>query len=196
MKVALFGGTFNPIHIGHLIMAQYVLNFSQVQKVIFVPNGHPPHKVEDVADAFDRFEMVKLSIEDNPYFDISDFEIKKSNPSWTIDTLEYFSSIYERVYFIIGSDNLSEIVKWYKAEEILKRYPLIVLPRERNLCAIKKEIEKLSSKYAQDITLIQMPVIDISSTEIRKLISQDKSIRYIGSSKVEEYIKRKGLFKR
>jgi len=91
MKVALFGGTFNPIHIGHLIMAQYVLNFSQVQKVIFVPNGHPPHKVEDVADAFDRFEMVKLSIEDNPYFDISDFEIKKSNPSWTIDTLEYIS---------------------------------------------------------------------------------------------------------
>jgi len=196
MRVALFGGTFNPIHIGHLIMAQYVLNFSEVQKVIFVPNGHPPHKIEDVADASDRFEMVKISIEDNPYFDISDFEIKKSGPSWTIDTLKYFSSIYERVCFIIGSDNLSEIVNWYKAEEILRRYSLIVLPRERDLCAIKKEIEKLSSKYAQEITLIQMPIVDISSTEIRKLIRQNKSIRYMVHPKVEEYIKRKGLYRR
>ncbi|ADL42598.1 nicotinate (nicotinamide) nucleotide adenylyltransferase [Caldicellulosiruptor obsidiansis OB47] len=196
MRVALFGGTFNPIHIGHLIMAQYVLNFSQVQKVVFVPNGHPPHKIEDVADASDRFEMVKISIEDNPYFDISDFEIKKSGPSWTIDTLKYFSSIYERVCFIIGSDNLSEIVNWYKAEEILRRYSLIVLPRERDLCAIKKEIEKLSSKYAQEITLIQMPIVDISSTEIRKLIRQNKSIRYMVHPKVEEYIKRKGLYRR
>jgi len=196
MRVALFGGTFNPIHIGHLIMAQYVLNFSQVQKVIFVPNGHPPHKIEDVADASDRFEMVKISIEDNPYFDISDFEIKKSGPSWTIDTLKYFSSIYERVCFIIGSDNLSEIVNWYKAEEILRRYPLIVLPRERDLCPIKKKIEKLSSKYAQEITLIQMPIVDISSTEIRKLIRQNKSIRYMVHPKVEEYIKRKELYRR
>jgi len=196
MRVALFGGTFNPIHIGHLIMAQYVLNFSEVQKVVFVPNGHPPHKIEDVADASDRFEMVKISIEDNPYFDISDFEIKKSGPSWTIDTLKYFSSIYERVCFIIGSDNLSEIVNWYKAEEILRRYSLIVLPRERDLCAIKKEIEKLSSKYAQEITLIQMPIVDISSTEIRKLIRQNKSIRYMVHPKVEEYIKRKGLYRR
>jgi len=187
---------FNPIHIGHLIMAQYVLNFSEVQKVIFVPNGHPPHKIEDVADASDRFEMVKISIEDNPYFDISDFEIKKSGPSWTIDTLKYFSSIYERVCFIIGSDNLSEIVNWYKAEEILRRYSLIVLPRERDLCPIKKEIEKLSSKYAQEITLIQMPIVDISSTEIRKLIRQNKSIRYMVHPKVEEYIKRKGLYRR
>uniref|UniRef100_A0A7C5Z088 Probable nicotinate-nucleotide adenylyltransferase n=1 Tax=Caldicellulosiruptor owensensis TaxID=55205 RepID=A0A7C5Z088_9FIRM len=196
MRVALFGGTFNPIHIGHLIMAQYVLNFSEVQKVLFVPNGQPPHKIEDIADANDRFEMVRLSIEDNPYFDISDFEIKKGGPSWTIDTLKHFSSIYEKVYFIIGSDNLSEIVNWYKAEEILRGYPLIVLPRERDLCTIKKEIEKLSSKYAQEITLIQMPIVDISSTEVRNLIRQNKSIRYMVHPKVEEYIKRKGLYRR
>ncbi|WAM30711.1 nicotinate-nucleotide adenylyltransferase [Caldicellulosiruptor naganoensis] len=195
MKVAIFGGTFNPIHIGHLIMAQYVRNFSEVDKIIFVPNGIPPHKSFNIALPQDRYEMVRLSIEDNPDFEISDFEIKNEGPSFTINTLEYFALFYEKVYFVIGSDNLFEIAKWYKAEEILKEFPIIVLPRERKKNLIKRQIEEFSYKYSAEMVLIDMPIIDISSTEIRRLVKENKSIKYMVHPKVEEYIIRKGLYK-
>ncbi|WAM32926.1 nicotinate (nicotinamide) nucleotide adenylyltransferase [Caldicellulosiruptor morganii] len=195
MKVAIFGGTFNPIHIGHLIMAQYVKNFTDVDRIIFVPNGTPPHKNSEIALPQHRFEMVRLSIEDNPDFEVSDFEIKKEGPSFTINTLEYFSILYEKVYFIIGSDNLFEIKKWYKAEQILKKFPIIVLPRERERDLIRKQIEKFFCIYNAEIILIDMPIIDISSTEIRRLIKENRSIRYMVHPKVEEYIIRKGLYK-
>lgn len=195
MKVAIFGGTFNPIHIGHLIMAQYVKNFSEVDKVIFVPNGVPPHKNIDIALPEDRFEMVRLSIEDNPDFEISDFEIKNKGPSWTINTLNYFATSCEKVYFILGSDNLFEIKKWYRAEEILKKFPIIVLPRERDTTLIRRQIEEFGIQFAAKMVLIDMPIIDISSTEIRRLIRENKSIRYMVHPKVEEYIIRKGLYK-
>jgi len=195
MKVAIFGGTFNPIHIGHLIMAQYVKNFSEIDRIIFVPNGVPPHKNIDIALPEDRFEMVRLSIEDNPDFQISDFEIKNKGPSWTINTLNHFATVYEEVYFILGSDNLSEISKWYKAEEILRKFPIIVLPRERDTRVIRMQIEDFAILFGARIILIDMPIIDISSTEIRRLIRENKSIRYMVHPKVEEYIIRKGLYK-
>lgn len=196
MKVAIFGGTFNPVHIGHLIMAQYVKNFAEIDKVIFVPNGIPPHKNADIAPPEDRFEMVKLSIDDNPDFEISDFEIKNKEKSFTINTLNYFSLYYEKVYFILGSDNLFEIKNWYKAEEILKKFPIIVLPRERDTTLIETQIQEFKIKFAAKMILINMPVIDISSTEIRRLVKEGKSIRYMVHPKVEEYIFRKGLYKK
>lgn len=195
MKVAIFGGTFNPIHIGHLIMAQYVLNYTDIDKIIFVPNGVPPHKSDmEIASGKDRFEMVRLSIEDNPNLDISDFEIKKKTPSWTIDTLQFFSQKYDQVYFMLGSDNLFDILKWKRSTEILRSFPLIVLPRQRNTRGVYKLINHYTDKYCANITFVNMPLIDVSSTEIRKLIKENKSIRYMVCSKVEEYIKRKGLY--
>jgi len=195
MKVAIFGGTFNPIHIGHLIMGQYVLNFADIDKILFIPNGKPPHKNNiDLASEFDRYNMVELAIKNNKNYDISDYEIKKGEYSYTIDTLLFFKKIYDDVSFIIGSDNLDEIILWRRSNQILSQFPIIVLPRTTDRSEIELKINRLVKNYNSKIKLIDMPVVNISSTEVRRLIKEKKSIKYLVPENVEEYIKRKGLY--
>ncbi|MEZ0536151.1 nicotinate (nicotinamide) nucleotide adenylyltransferase [Caldicellulosiruptoraceae bacterium PP1] len=193
LKIAILGGTFNPIHIGHLIIGQYVINKTDIQKVIFLPNGIAPHKA-NIVSSEDRLKMVELSIEENDKFIVSDYEIKKTTKSYTIETLKYFKEYYQEVYFIIGSDNLYEVKNWYKSEQLLKENKFIVLPRIREKDTIIDKINELTKDYNTDFLFIDMPIIDISSSEIRELIKQRKSIKYLVHWKVEDYIKRKGLY--
>lgn len=181
MAICIFPGTFNPIHQGHLKMAEFALNKFNFDKIIFVPSYIPPHKEIDKKLAEHRFNMVKLAISENPYFEISDFEYKQNGKSYSILTVKHFIEKYSikgKLNFIIGTDAFSKIDSWYHAEELKSLVHFIVFPRRGT------NIEDSDWDYE----LTEMEYVDISSTEIRT--TNCKSC-----NKVEEYIKENGLYK-
>lgn len=198
-KIGIYGGTFNPPHIGHLLLAQGALEDLKLDKIIFMPGGNPPHKQKgDVIDKMHRFEMTKLLTKDNPKFSVSDFEVKKSSPSYTAETLGEFKKIYPEceIIFIIGLDSLYDIEKWYRPDIIFKRATVAVALREGyNLDAVDDVIKKYTEKYGAKIIKTNMPLIGISSSDIRCRINCGKTIRYMTTGAVEEYIEKNGLYK-
>jgi len=187
-RVGVLGGTFNPIHIGHLAIAQMALERMHLNKVVFVPTYIPPHKNRKVvAGAKHRFEMVRLAIEDNPFFEISDFEIKKRGRSYTINTMLYFKETYPpdtELFFIIGEDTLSQLPKWKYIDKILEIADFIVVNRPGY---IKK------SSDAKHHSVI-MPGIDISSSYVRMRMFQNKTIKYFVPDKVLDYVFQNKLY--
>jgi nicotinate-nucleotide adenylyltransferase len=188
LRIGIFGGTFNPIHIGHMAIAQLAKTKCQLDKVIFVPTCLPPHKrIPRLAPAIDRYHMVKLAIADNPDFDISDFEIKKGGKSYTIDTVRHFQeSCAEgtKFYFIVGEDNLAQLGSWKNIDEILKIVNFLVVNRpgfEDSLTPVKHQ-------------LVAIPGMEISSSYLRKTSAQGKSIKYLVPDKVLEYIEKHRLY--
>lgn len=187
--VGIFGGTFDPIHFGHLITAQMVLEKRNLSKIIFVPSYISPHKMNyNYSDPLHRLEMTKLAVESNPNFEVSDFEINRDEISYSYNTLLEFSKTYENIELIIGFDNLVTFDTWYKAEEIIKIAKLVVLKRVYN-----KEI-KSSHKFFGEAEFIDTPTIEISSTDIRKRISQKTTVDYFLPKCVLEYIKNNNLY--
>jgi nicotinate-nucleotide adenylyltransferase len=187
MKIGVLGGTFNPIHIGHLILAEEAREKLKLDKVIFVPTYLPPHKDNsDIASARARFTMVKLAIKDNRYFLVSDIEIKRDGRSYTIDTLKEFKKIYpsDELYFIIGSDLLKYLDDWKDLDEIIQMVRFVVATRPGY------PLEKIPSH----ISTIPIRAVDISGFEIRKAIKENKSFRYLVPETVLKYIKKKGLY--
>ena len=188
-RIGVLGGTFNPIHIGHLAIAQTAQEKMQLEKVIFVPANIPPHKSSaSVAPSKDRYNMVRLAIKNNPCFEISDFEIKKTGPSYTIDAMWYFRRIFPRdgqLFFIIGGDMLSELKHWKYIEDILKIATFIVVNRPGRF-KMDKEIHHNS---------VLMPGIDISSSYVRSRIAQGKTVKYFVPDNVIEYIKKRKLYR-
>lgn len=197
MKIGILGGTFNPIHIGHLIMAEYIRESIPLDKVIFIPVGEPPHK-KHTERSEDRFNMVKIAIESNPFFDISSIEMDRKGSSYTIDTIKQLDTIYpeDKLYFIIGADSLLDIMNWHKAEKLLQIVDFIVVGRNSlDKDHIVKNIENLTSKYGANIIFLETPSIEVSSTEIRKRVKEHKSIRYLVPNSVREYIIERNLYK-
>lgn len=197
-SIGIMGGTFNPVHIGHLIAAQEVLNKMNMDKIIFIPTGNPPHKNKDeVLSALDRYEMVKLAVRNNEEFDISDIEIKREGQTYTYDTLKELHNIYYGIqfYFIIGFDTLKEIDTWKNINAVCSLTNFIVVNRGNNSKEISEEILIKEKKYGQKFILVEIPDIEISSTDIRDRIKNNKSIKYLVTNEVEEYIKQKGLYK-
>jgi len=189
MKIGILGGTFNPIHIGHLILAEEVREKLKLDKVIFVPTYLPPHKDNsDIAPAHARLAMIKLAIKGNRYFLASDIEIKRDGRSYTIDTLKEFEKAYpqDELYFIIGSDLLKYLDDWKDLQEIIKMVRFIVATRPGY------PLEKIPSH----ISTIPIRAVDISGFEIRKAIKEDKSFRYLVSEAVLKYINKKKLYKK
>jgi len=188
MKIGILGGTFNPIHIGHLILAEEVREKLKLDKVIFVPTYFPPHKDNsDIAQACARLAMIKLAIKGNRYFLASDIEIKRDGRSYTIDTLKEFKRIYpqDELYFIIGSDLLKYLDDWKDLQEIIKMVKFIVATRPGY------PLEKIPSY----ISTIPIRAVDISGFEIRRAIKEDKSFRYLVSEAVLKYINKKRLYR-
>ncbi|RJP29027.1 MAG: nicotinate-nucleotide adenylyltransferase [Candidatus Omnitrophota bacterium] len=187
MKLGILGGTFNPIHVGHLIMAEEIREKLSFDHVIFVPTFLPPHKdSSDIASAGDRYKMVKMAIEGNKYFSVSDIEIKRKGPSFTIDTLGELRKVYPKaeLFFITGSDLLNYLDEWKDLDEIIKMVKFIVATRPGY------PLEKIPSY----ISKINIRAVDISAFEIRKSIREGKSFRYLVPDKVFRYILRKRLY--
>lgn len=182
MKVGLFFGSFNPIHNGHLIIANQILNHTDIKKIWFVVSPHNPLKEkESLLNQYDRLHMVRLAVEDNPKFKASDIEFKLPLPSYTVDTLEYLKEKFPQHEFclIMGSDNLNSLHKWKNHETLLKYYSIYVYRRG--------EVDPAYSKHP-NIHILDFPYLNISATYIRNLLQQRKSVKYLVPDKVEEFL--------
>lgn len=194
MRIGIFGGTFNPIHIGHLIVAQESLVQMQLDKVLFVVAFLPPHKNPEeieIIDAQDRYQMTALAIADNPRFEISDIEIKRGGISYTIDTVKELRSMYgekTEFFLIIGADTINEISKWKNPEELSKLVQFIVAPRAGY------QNEQVNPPFKISTKLLSMPTINISSTEIRNRAKMGLPIRYWVPEPTYRYLISKKLY--
>jgi nicotinate-nucleotide adenylyltransferase len=189
MKVGLYFGSFNPIHVGHLIIAQAVQERANLDEVWFVVSPQNPFKKSNsLLHEFDRYDMVRLSIEENDAFRVSDVEFNMPRPSYTIDTLVYLKEKHPGYQFklIIGGDNLSIFPKWKNSHKIIEDFGLIVYPRPG-----EKKSELIDHP---NVIFIEAPLLDISATYIRKCIRENKSIRYLVPTKTCEYIYERKLF--
>ncbi len=189
MRIGILGGTFNPIHMGHLILAEEARFKLNLDKVIFVPTFIPPHKeIEPGIKPEDRFKMVELAIEGNDAFEVSDYEIKVKKRSYSIDTLKEFKKKYgasSQLYFLTGSDSLKDLFSWKDINDIFKISKFIVAPRPGfPVNAIPKEVE----------TVVITP-IEVSSEDIRRRVKEGRSIRYLIPEKVREYIVARKLYR-
>jgi len=187
MKIGILGGTFNPIHIGHLILAEEIREKIGLDKIIFVPTYLPPHKNNtDIAPAWDRYRMIKLAIKRNPFFLVSDFEIKKDGLSYTIDTIKEFKKVYPKddLYFLIGSDLLKYLDDWKDLPEILQMVKFIVATRPGY------PLEKIPAY----ISTMEIRAVDVSAFEVRQCIKNKKSFRYLVPEAVFRYINKNKLY--
>lgn len=213
-RIGLFGGTFNPIHLGHLRTVREVQEAYSLERIIFIPSANPPHKnLNNLASADDRLQMIKLAICQISDFDVSDVELHREGPSYTIDTIQYFLSVYPKdtqVFLIIGHDAFFEIHTWKSYLKIFLLVPLIIMTRpgtkpvkafEQYLkqtisdgYQFEKSIQAYIHPHQQTVYSFEPTQIDISSTQIRKLIQSGRSIQFLTPEMVEGYIRQKGLY--
>ncbi len=189
-KIGLFFGSFNPIHIGHMIIANIMAENTDLKKVCFVVSPQNPFKVaKGLLHEFDRFDMVKAAIADNYRLDVSDVEFHLPKPSYTIDTLTVLSEKKpEQEYVVIlGEDNLVNFEKWKNHERILSQYGLYVYPRP---CVTNSKLVR----HAR-VKMVEAPLLDISATYIRHCVKDKKSIRYLVPESVEQMILARGFYK-
>lgn len=180
-EIGIMGGTFDPIHNGHLLLGKQAYEEYGLDQVWFMPSGTPPHKKDHVVtDVKERFEMVCLAIEKYPYFFCSDFEIRRPGNTYTAQTLHLLHKEYpeHRFYFIIGADSLYQIEKWYHPVDVLKMAILLVANREyeESHRPMKEQIAYLKQQYSADIRLLHCKEMDISSGELRKCLPEEKNI--------------------
>ena len=188
--VGILGGSFDPIHSGHLLTSYDVLEKRNLEKIIFIPCHISPHKTnQKPTKDFHRLNMVNLAIEPYPYFESYDYEIRKGDVSYTYNTLVELKKSYDQIELIIGFDNLIVFDKWYRPDDILKLAKVVVMKREIDNIPIKH------NKYFNSVILLETALIDISSTEIRERVKNSASIDYLVSSNVKEYIFKHGLYK-
>lgn len=196
MKYAILGGTFNPIHTAHLIMAESVFQSGSYDKIIIMPSGDPPHKKEGVIDKEHRLNMCQLATREKPYFEVSSFELDREGRTYTYDTIMALNRDLEDEYsLIIGSDSLMNLESWYKAEALFKICHFVVLDRiTESEDAIIGQIDFLSKTYGANISRIKMPHIEISSTDIRDRVIKHQSISYLVEKSVASYIYEQHLY--
>ena len=218
--IGLFGGTFNPLHNGHLKVAEDVKAAFNLEKIYFIPSAVPPHKgTEHLADASDRFQMIKAAISTGKSFVASDVEIKRPGPSYTIDTIRYFKNkvfLSTPIYLLVGVDAFLEIDTWKSFREFFDLIPIIVMTRPaKNTRPFSALVDKLEdyihvhvdSEYdfsqekscfvhlkKQPVYLCRVTPVDISSTRISNFVRQGVSIKHKVPDIVEKYIHKKGLY--
>ncbi len=186
-RIGIFGGLFDPPHAGHLIISQWVLQEHKLDKIIFVPAAHPPHKAKYSPYPI-RYKMIALAIEGNKKFSISDIERKIPGKTYTVEVVkELKKRMNAELYLIIGADQWQEIKTWKSPVELFKQCKIIVMPRPNY--AIKKP-----DKFRNRILISHSPLIDISSTMIRQMIKNKLDVRYLVAPEVAAYIKTKQLY--
>ena len=209
MRVGLFGGTFDPVHNGHLRVAEEVRELFSLDRIYFVPTFIQPLKQNlKPADPADRFRMIRMAIGRNSFFRVSQFEIRKKSVSYSIDTVRAFSKKFPDLYFIIGVDAFSDLRLWRDYKDLLYRTSFIVMTRpahgdvrlsELLPAELKGEIRSWGTSMCEHLSGKKIHVrritqLDISSTKIRDLYREGKSIKYLLPSSVEQFIQQKGLY--
>ncbi|MGA1826113.1 MAG: nicotinate-nucleotide adenylyltransferase [bacterium] len=223
MGIGLLGGTFNPIHKGHLIIAEYIRSQFQLERVYFIPSAIPPHKFEPVVEPSHRVSMIKLAIQSNSHFFCSSIEIERGGTSYSIDTIRSFRKEFgenEDFFFLIGSDAFLDISTWKDYKKLFNLCKFIIINRpSQNPDQTENNLSKILSKKDNDLKLqiintepneapyqvnpqdnidlffVSIPPIGISSTKIRKMVASNLSIRYQVSDQVDQYIKKFNLYK-
>lgn len=197
MKIGLMGGSFDPIHNGHLVLAEQVRTRFQMDKIIFIPSGNPPHK-ETLASKEDRYKMTQLAIEDNEFFEISRIELDQDHKTYTIDTVKRLQEMYGdsvEVFFITGADMMIDLPTWKNFDELVTICKFIGSTRPGvDYTELSNQIDALVRDYKADITITQVPALAISSTDIRRRIKYNLSIRYLLPKPTEEYIYEHNLY--
>lgn len=196
-KIGIYGGCFNPIHNGHLFLAECLRKNFLLDKIIFVPSGNAPHKHIKV-DKEDRFNMTTLALEGSNFFEVSDYEIKKNDKSYTINTLEYVreNNLDAKIYLIIGADAFLEIKTWHKTDELLQLCSLLVVIRpgiSKN--DLNNQLRYVKKNYLCEVSIIEVDALNISSTDIRNKIMLDENVKQFLPEKVFNYITTHNLYK-
>ena len=185
-KIGILGGTFNPPHLGHLIIANEVMHALDLKEMWFMPNNEPPHKIKEPgpSDA-QRVEMLELAIAGEPRFRVETIEMQRQGPSYTYDTIKLLSDLHPEVsfYFIVGSDMVEYLPKWHKIDELADMVRFV---------GVQRPNYSLATDY--DILSVETPVLDLSSSLIRKRCRQGGSIRYLVPDEVRNYIEENGLY--
>ena len=200
MKIGIMGGTFDPIHIGHLLLGEFAYENFHLDEIWFLPNGNPPHKTTDESGVSldDRIEMVRLATDDVPYFRLNLYEAPAQKHSYTYSTMKALRELYpeHKFYFILGADSLFSIEQWKNFREIFPSCTILAAMRDdKDTESMQAQIRYLNKKYRADIRLLQAPLVEISSTTIRRRAEKGLSIRYMVPDAVSEYIHSNALYK-
>lgn len=190
------GGTFNPIHLGHLMIAEEARQQFHLDKVLFIPSYSTPNKSVNGATAQQRLTMVRLATADNPHFIVSDMEMRRKGNSYTVDTLRSLNQMYGQshiLYFISGTDTIQDLPNWYHPEEILQICQFIGATRPDGTESIGPVITHFG-ELGRHILKLTVPTMEISSTDLRRRIHSGLSVRYMMPSTVVEYIKKNGVY--
>lgn len=193
-KIGVMGGTFNPIHTGHLLLAQWAMEEAGLDGIIFMPTGHSYMKAtNEVLTGSERLAMTRLAISGQDCFLCSDLEVSREGNTYTYETLESLQNRYPQaqLYFIVGADCLFTIGNWYHPERIFRRCILLAASRSgMPMDKLEEKRRELEAAYEAEILLMAFPNIEISSTDIRERCRQGRSIRYLVPDNVREYIDR------
>jgi len=190
VKIALYFGSFNPIHNGHLIVANYLLNQTDIEKLWLVVSPQNPNKQENsLLNEYQRLHLTKLATENDERIKVSDIEFNLPRPSYTIDTLTYLSEKYPQHQFsiLMGADSFQNLPNWKNANQLLANYPIYVYPRQGF---------SISNKMGAQFNSIDAPMLNLSATYIRKCVASGKSIRYMVPDLVREEIEKGGYYKK
>ena len=200
-RIGIMGGTFDPIHLGHLVTAEEARWQLRLDRLIFVPNRHPPHKDSgEVTDPEHRFRMTFLATATNPYFDVSREEIDRPGPSYAVDTLRAFRVRLQsaELFYITGADAIHQILRgeWHRTEELLRLCEFIAASRPGYVLDHQDwQNSTIGREYRHRIHLLEIPALAISSTDIRRRVRQGKPVRYLVPEAVEQYIVKHGLYR-
>lgn len=192
MDIGLFGGSFNPPHVAHLIVAEVARDQFGFDEVWWIPNATPPHKSQDdLAAVNHRLEMTRRAVAENPAFQVCDIEVERSGVSYTVETVRALQDQHPNTDFglLIGSDSLDHFAEWHKPDEIAERVPLVVYKRPGVIDAVPE------SRFANHVRFVAAPVMEVSGTEIRSRCRAGRSIRYLVPEPVRAYIETHGLYR-
>ena len=198
MRVGVLGGTFDPVHLGHLTIAEEVRIKLDLDRVIFIPAGQPRLRADEyLTPAIDRLRMVELATGDNPRFQVCDIEIQRSGPTYTVDTLVELGQRFgldTSLYFIVGADILGQFHRWKDPEKVLEACHLVVVSRSGHQDDDWPEWFQGADSAKDKVTQVEIPMVDISGTEIRRRASLGESVRHLVPDLVAEYIQDRKLY--
>lgn len=197
-RLGVLGGTFDPVHFGHLFAAEEAADRLGLYRVLFVPTREPPHKqAEPVATAEQRLAMVRLAVDGNPLFEVCTLELERAGPSYTVDTLGALGRLYPRdeLHFIVGMDSLRDMPLWYQPRGVASLARIVAVARGGEGPVDLREVEALVPEVRGRVSVIERPALEISGTELRRRIAEGHPVRYLVPDSVIAYIEEQGLYR-
>lgn len=194
MRLGLMGGTFDPVHHGHLVIAEAARAEFRLDRVVWVPSGDPPHKGDQVTPAEHRYAMVLLATAGHPQFQVSRLEVERQGPSYSLETVRHFQAAHPgaELFFITGADAVLELLTWHRPDEVVRSCRFIAVTRPGY--ALEELRRVLPAAYLERIELLAVPAVEISSTDLRRRLREGRTVRYLLPDTVEAYLRKHGLY--